>query len=152
MAQPGQLSLKGRALRLVTGREHSRAELERKLASHEEEPGQLRRVLDDLQAKDFISDARFVESVMYRRASKLGAARIKHELQGKGVASDLVLDAVARLKTTELARAREVWERKFGGLPQSAAERGKQMRFLAARGFAGETIHRVLSGAPDQEM
>ena len=152
MAQPGQLSLKGRALRLVTGREHSRAELERKLASHEEEPGQLRRVLDDLQAKDFISDARFVESVMYRRASKLGAARIKHELQGKGVASDLVLDAVARLKTTELARAREVWERKFGGLPQSAAERGKQMRFLAARGFGGETIHRVLSGAPDQEM
>ena len=152
MAQPGQLSLKGRALRLVTGREHSRAELERKLVSHEEEPGQLRRVLDELQAKDFISDARFVESVMYRRASKLGAARIKHELQGKGVASDLVLDAVARLKTTELARAREVWERKFGGLPQSAAERGKQMRFLAARGFAGETIHRVLSGAPDQEM
>ena len=49
------LSLKGRALRLLSGREHSRAELERKLAAHEQEPGQLKRVLDELQTRDFIN-------------------------------------------------------------------------------------------------
>ena len=43
------LSLKGRALRLLAGREHSRAELERKLAAHETEPGELARALDELQ-------------------------------------------------------------------------------------------------------
>ena len=59
MATGFSLSLKGRALRLLTGREHSRAELERKLAVHEEEPGQLAKVLDELQAKDFISESRF---------------------------------------------------------------------------------------------
>ena len=42
MNKPGfQPSLKGRALRLLSQREHSRAELERKLAPHEEVPGEL---------------------------------------------------------------------------------------------------------------
>ena len=44
MAGP-TLSLTGRALRLLSAREHSRAELERKLARFEEEPGALARVL-----------------------------------------------------------------------------------------------------------
>ena len=75
-----QLSLKGRALRLLGGREHSRAELQRKLAPHEQEEGQLQRVLDELQAKGFIRDERVVESVLHRRAGKLGVGRIRQEL------------------------------------------------------------------------
>ena len=153
----GKLSLKGRALRLLSGREHSRLELERKLAAHEEQPAQLARVLDELQAKGFISDQRVAESVLHRRAPRLGAARIRQELQAKGLAPELIQEAVATLRGTELARAREVWQRKFSALPQDAAERGRQTRFLAARGFGGEVIHRVLSGGtmrvsdPDQE-
>ena len=148
---PGPLSLKGRALRLLSQREHSRVELERKLAAHEEEPGQLRRVLDQLQAKGFISDQRVVESVLHRRAAKLGAGRIRLELQGKGLDGDLVLQAVHQLKSTELSRAALVWKRKFAAPPQDAAERGKQMRFLAARGFGGDVIRRVLSGVPVED-
>lgn len=144
-----QLSLKGRALRLLSGREHSRAELERKLASREEEPGQLRRVLDELQAKGFIDHQRVADSVVHRRAAKLGAARIRHELQGKGLDPELVAQAVAGLRTTELQRAREVWRRKFERPPADAAERCKQTRFLAARGFDGEVIRRVLTSASD---
>ena len=147
MQQRPQLSLKGRALRLLSGREHSRSELERKLAGHEEEPGQLRRVLDDLQAKGFINHQRVAESVVHRRAGKLGAARLRQELQGKGLDAGLVAEIVARLRTTELQRAREVWRRKFDQPPADAAERGKQARFLAARGFEGDVIRRVLSGA-----
>ena len=140
----GQLSLKGRALRLLGTREHSRAELERKLARHEEEPGQLRRVLDELQAKDFINEQRVVDSVLHRRAPGLGTARIRQELQSKGLAPAAVAEAVAGLQTTELQRAREVWRRRFGAVPQDAAQRAKQARFLAARGFGGEVIRRVL--------
>jgi regulatory protein len=143
------LSLKGRALRLLTGREHSRAELERKLAPHEEEPGQLARVLDELQAKDFISEPRVIESVINRRASRFGAARIRHELQGKGLQAEAVAAAVQSLKATEVERAREVWRKKFGTPAADAAERGKQMRFLAARGFGSDAIGRVVSGADE---
>ncbi len=146
------LSLKGRALRLLAQREHSRAELEKKLTPHEETPGQLVAVLDDLQTKDFISEARVVESVINRRSGKFGASRIRHELMQKGLDAARVADAVQRLKATELERARDVWMRKFGfksGVATDAAARAKQMRFLAARGFGGEVIARVVRGEDD---
>jgi regulatory protein len=141
------MSLTGRALRLLGAREHSRAELERKLASYEEAPGALSKVLDTLQAKGFINEARVLESVVHRRASKLGASRIKQELQAKGLEPHAVAEAVSQLRATELDRAREIWRKKFGSPPTDAAQRSKQMRFLASRGFGGDTIHRVVQGA-----
>jgi regulatory protein len=151
LTQSPPISLKGRALRLLSGREHSRAELERKLKAHEEEPGALARALDELQAKGFINEQRVLESVVHRRANKLGTARIKQELQAKGLAPDAVTAAVEGLRATELARAHEVWRKKFGEPAADAAERGKQMRFLATRGFGGEVIRRVVAGAFDEE-
>ena len=143
------LSLKGRALHLLAAREHSRAELERKLKPHEETPGQLAQVLDELQARDFISEARVVESVINRRAGRFGASRIKYELQNKGLGAEAVADAVDRLKGSELERAQSIWRKKFDGPAADAAGRAKQMRFLAARGFGGEVIRRVVSQAED---
>lgn len=138
------LSLKGRALRYLAAREHSRTELERKLRIHEEAPGQLAQVLDELQAKDFISETRVVASVIHRRAGRFGAARIKYELQQKGLGAEAVAEAVGSLKASELERAREVWRKKFEGPAADAAGRAKQMRFLAARGFSGEVICKVM--------
>ena len=144
------LSLKGRALRYLAAREHSRAELERKLRPHEEAPGQLAQLLDELQAKDFISEARVVESVINRRAARFGAARIKYELLNKGLGAEAVADAVNRLKNSELERARDIWRRKFGEPAPDAVGRAKQMRFLAARGFGGDVIRRVVSQADEE--
>ena len=145
-------SLKGRALRLLSNREHSRKELERKLAAHEETPGELQKALDELQAKGFISDERAAESVIHRRASRLGMGRLKQELQAKGLDAALVAETMARLKGTELERAREVWRRRFGDQPpRDAAERAKQSRFLAARGFGGEVIRKVLAGGTGED-
>lgn len=143
------LSLKGRALRYLAAREHSRAELERKLAAHEETPGQLAQVLDELQAKDFINEGRVVESVINRRAARFGASRIRYELQNKGLGAEAVADAVASLKDSELERARDIWRRKFDGPAPDAAGRAKQMRFLAARGFGGDVIRRVVGQTGD---
>ena len=145
----GQPSLKSRALALLARREHSRRELERKLAEHETESGQLRQALDELQARGFIDEQRVVESVLHRRAPRLGAQRIKQELQAKGLDAERVALAVASLKATEVERARAVWRAKFDALPSDAVQRAKQARFLAARGFGGEVIRRVLGGLED---
>ena len=147
----GQPSLKGRALRLLAGREHSRKELERKLAQHETEPGQLQAALDELQAKGFIDEQRVVDSLVHRRAGRLGAARIRQELQAKGVDTERVAAAVAGLRATELERARDVWRRKFGVVPADAAQRAKQARFLIARGFSAESVRRVLAWDPAED-
>ena len=140
-AQP---SLKGRALRLLSGREYSRTELERKLKSFEEEPGTLARALDELQSKGFISEQRVIESVLHRRAPKLGTARIKQELQGKGLDPQSVIAALAGLQTSEGERALEVWRKKFGQAPIDAPAAARQIRFLAARGFGADAIRRVV--------
>lgn len=145
-----QPSLKGRALRLLSGREHSRAELQRKLAPHETGPGELARALDELQAKGFINEQRVVESVLHRRAPRLGAARVRQELQAKGLEPQAVADAVASLQDTEEARARDVWRKKFATPPLDAKDRARQIRFLLTRGFSGDVVRRVLrDGAPD---
>jgi regulatory protein len=145
------LSLKGRALRYLAGREHSRLELERKLAAHEEEPGQLARVLDELTAKGFIDARRVAESLAYRRGARLGTARVRQEMLAKGLEPEAMADALQTLKASEPARAREVWKRKFGEPAADAAARARQMRFLAARGFAPEVIRRVVRGGDDDE-
>ena len=138
-----QLSLKGRALRLLSQREHSRVELERKLAAHEEEPGTLAQALDELQAKGFISEARVIESVIHRRASKLGTARVQQELAAKGLSSQAVTEALDQLRSTEFERAREVWSRKFEAPATDPKERARQMRFLLSRGFMAEVVRKV---------
>jgi len=142
-----QLSLKGRALRFLSQREHSRKELERKLAKHAQDPSEIGRVLDELQSRGFIDHQRVAESVVHRKAGKLGAMRIRQELQAKGLEPPLVAAAVARLKSTEVERARDVWRKKFAGPAADANERAKHARFLAARGFSGDAIGRVLKGA-----
>lgn len=146
---PAALSLKGRALRLLSQREHSRAELERKLGGPETDADELARALDDLQAKGFISEARVVESVVHRRATKLGTARVKQELQAKGLSPEAMGEALEQLRSTEVERAREVWRKKFGEPANDPTERAKQMRFLASRGFSPEAIRRVVSGGED---
>lgn len=138
------ISLKGRALRYLAGREHSRAELVRKLAPHEEEPGQIERVLDDLQAKDFISEARVVASVINRRAASLGGARLRQELQAKGIDPERVRAAVAELKDTELERAQAVWRKRFGEAATDTKQWARQVRFLMARGFSADVVRSVV--------
>jgi regulatory protein len=143
-------SLKGRALRLLSAREYSRAELERKLQRFEEESGALERILDELQSKGFIDEQRVIESVLHRRAAKLGSARIKQELQGKGLDPLAVTEALASLQTSELDRAQTLWCKKFSVAATDAKTQAKQMRFLLSRGFAAETIRRVVKASPDQ--
>ena len=137
-------SLKGRALRLLSQREHSRLELERKLSPHETEPGQLAKALDELQALGFINEERVIESVIHRRGAKLGTARLKQELQAKGLSGEAVTEALAELSGTEMERAREVWARKFGESATDPKERARQVRFLISRGFAAEVVRKVV--------
>lgn len=142
-------SLKSRALRLLSTREHSRSELQSKLQLHATSPDALAQVLDELQAKGFINEQRVLESLLHRRAAKLGVSRMRQELQAKGLEPQAVSQAVGLLRKTEMARAREVWRKKFGSQPLDATERTRQMRFLASRGFDGDTIRRVVSGSDD---
>ena len=139
-------SLLARALGYLARREHSRAELARKLSPHAGSADELQRLLDDLEQKKLLSDRRFTEVMARSRGDRFGVARVKQELRMHGIDDSLVREAVTALAITELQRARAVWRRKFDTPPAGAAERARQMRFLAQRGFSGEVIRRVVGG------
>jgi regulatory protein len=151
----GSLSVKGRALRYLAQREHSRAELARKLARTVEDTedasaaAQIESALDQLSAAGLLSDARAAETVLSSQGKRFGSHRLRQVLQGKGLAPELVQHTLQEARGTELARAREVWQRRFGSPPADAQERAKQMRFLAGRGFDGDVIRRVVQDADD---
>ena len=146
------LSLKGRALRLLAQREHSRLELERKLATHVAEGEDLAAVLDELESKDFINPERVAQSVAYRRGSKLGTARVVQEMRSKGLDDDTVRAATQQLRATEWQRAHAIWRQRFGAPGETPQEKLKQMRFLASRGFLGDVVRKVVGGQEPEDV
>ena len=133
--------LKARALRHLARREHSRAELERKLAPHAESAGQLQALLDQLELKKQLSNERFAEQRAHVLARKYGPARIRHDLKAKGISPELV-DRVS--SEGELERARAILQRKYGDPAASREERARRARFLQGRGFSADVIHRLV--------
>lgn len=147
-------SLKARALRLLALREHTRAELHSKLArklGEDESEADITRTLDALERAGLINEARAAESLLHRRAPRLGAARVLRELREQGTPEPLIEQAADTLRATELERARAVWQRKFGTPPGDAQERARQMRFLAARGFSFEIARRAIGSSADDD-
>lgn len=141
------LSLEGRALRLLSQREHSRHELSRKLAPHADSAEALERLLDELERKRFLSSRRFAESLARRRAPRFGTRRIAQELGAHRLDAEVSAPVLAGLRETERVRALDAWRRRFGAaadVPADVAARAKQHRFLAQRGFCGEVIRWVL--------
>ena len=142
-------SLKARALDYLSRREYSRSELSRKLAPFVEEADALEPLLDSLESEGWLSDSRFAESLVHRRAARMGTSRIVGELRRHAVGDALIEEVGAQLRETELARAQAVWRKKYGHLPETPAERAKQARFLAMRGFSRATIVKILKGGDE---
>ena len=139
-----EISLRERALAMLARREHTRAEMMRKLSPHCEFPEQIEQLLDALAARGWLSETRFAESRANTLGRKFGSRKIEYDLRTRGVSDEIVEQAVERALVQELENCRAAWERKFGVLPQDAAERGRQMRFLAGRGFSAEAVRQVL--------
>lgn len=146
-----QMSLKARALKYLSAREHSRLELARKLSRYAQEGDDVEALLDTLETAKLLSQTRFSESLVHRRAARFGNNRILSELQTHGIDADALNEIKASLSQDEASRAREVWRRKFGHPPADAVERAKQMRFLQQRGFSHSAIQSAIraAGIPD---
>jgi len=146
-----QMSLKARALKYLSAREHSRLELARKLARYAQDGDNVEALLDTLEAAKLLSQSRFSESLINRRAARYGNSRILSELQSHGIQGQALQDLKAGLAQDEVLRATEVWRKKFGSPPEDAAERAKQMRFLQQRGFSHGAIQAALRAADTED-
>ena len=134
--------LRARALRLLARREHSRAELARKLAPRVESKEALDSLLDQLEQKKQLSDERFAAERARMLSRKYGAARIRQDLKARGVDREMI-DRIS--SEGELERASAILNRKYREPAATREERAKRGRFLQSRGFSSEIIFKLLS-------
>jgi len=139
--------LKARALRFLVRREHSRAELVRKLAPHAESEAALNAVVDLLLSKRQLSDERFAEERARSLSRKYGAAKIRQDLKARGISEEIVDKASAGLN--DLERADEILRRKYREPAVTREERAKRARFLQSRGFSMEVIGSLLRSSDE---
>lgn len=145
--------LKARALRLLMRREHSRAELSKRLLPHAESAEAVELLIEELVQKKFLSEDRMAEARAHVLARKYGASRVRHDLAAKGVAEETIERVAAEARSTELERAIAIFRRKFREPAGSPQDRARRMRFLASRGFSSDTIRKVIaeSGKDDPD-
>lgn len=146
-----QLSLKGRALRYLSMREHSRSELALKLTRYAEESDDVSALLDTLETLNFLSTARFSESLVNRRQARFGNQRILAELKSHGVDREQIDNVKLVLAESEATRATEVLHRKYLSIASDQQERAKQMSFLMQRGFSSKAIQIALRANRDED-
>jgi regulatory protein len=108
-------SLLARAIRYLSYREHSRFELRRKLLPFAQSEDELEGVIERLLKKDLLSNERFTENLVLRKAARYGARRIAQELGQHQIASETIVQELKQLQDSEESRAYVVWEHKFGG-------------------------------------
>jgi regulatory protein len=145
-------TLRIRAMRMLARREYSRAELRSRLLPHAQPDEDVETVLEALEARGWLSDARAAEQMLQTRRSRFGSQRIAHEMRQKGIGEGLIAEALPQLREGELEAARTVWQKKFGSEPADAKEKARQVRFLQSRGFGLDTIFKVIRSTAEFEQ
>jgi regulatory protein len=141
------------AVRLLATREHSRAELRRKLMARGGEASAVEGVLDALAERRLQSDARYAEQYVAQRAARgYGPARIRAELRERGIDDAVIADWLDERDPVWKERVAEVARKRFGAAcPADFGDRARRARFLEYRGFGAKLIRRVLFAGGDDE-
>lgn len=142
---------RSRALSLLGRREHSRAELRRKLAMRGVGQETLEGVLDRLEHDGLLSESRFVEAFVHARTERgQGPVKIRAELARRGIEDDLIERYLTHTDDYWLARARAARTRRFGAcVPTDEKAWASQARFLTARGFPADLVYAALTTDAD---
>ncbi len=141
--------LRQQAIRLLARREHTHAELRKKLAGEGTEE-EIEAVLADLANTGLLSDARTAASFLRAQGARFGTAKLKYSLRAKGADDETIAAALEGAELPDdIERARAIWLRKFGSVPQNQKEWARQARFLQSRGFSSDVIRRLLKEQDD---
>jgi regulatory protein len=141
-------ALRATAIRMLARRDYGRAELAQRLAMRGGSREEIERTLDDLERSGYLSDARFAQTLVDRKAGRYGKEAIAHELKEKRVAPEAAAEALATLAAgDELTEATAQWQRRFGVAPANDREKARQLRFLRSRGYSTSVAWKVLRAA-----
>ena len=152
LGEAARLAVYDRALNMLAFRARSATELSRALVRKGADPEHAGQAIARLVEQGFIDDAAFARA--FTRAKVIGAShsrrRVQQELQRKGVARDVAVEAIGEVLVEEgvdlLALIEEAARRKLRTLStlEPRVQRRRLYAFLARRGFDSSDIHRVM--------
>ena len=107
-------------------------------------------VLDELTAAGYLSEPRYAEAVVTRKAGSYSRRAIAEALKAQGVSAEVVTEALAHAPADDAEAMLALWRRRFGHAPRDERDKARQVRFLQSRGFALSAILRFLRDAPEE--
>lgn len=135
---------------MLARREYSRADLAFRLAAKGASSDDVDRLLDELAALGYLSDARFAHAVVTQKAGRFSRRAIADSLKVAGVSAAAAGDALAEHTLADDEAMAALWRRRFGRPPGDDREKARQVRFLQSRGFSLAAILRLLRDLPDE--
>jgi len=139
---------------LLARREYSRADLRARLAAdgggNAADAEEVDRVLDELAALGYLSDARFATAVVRQKSGSFSKRAIGAVLKARGVSSDAAAEAIQGNDLDDQEAMVALWRRRFGRAPADDREKARQVRFLQSRGFALSAIFKLLHDPPSE--
>ena len=140
----------GRAARaaardILSRRDYSSGELRRKLLAKGYDPAVIAELIERLRVEKLLDDARYLENfVAYHASRGQGPNRVGADLRRLGLPG-AEIEATLAAYPDWLAQLKRAREKKFGtSPPTNYADRQRQARFLAYRGFSGAQIRAAL--------
>lgn len=141
------------AFAILARRDHSRAELRKKLHQKGWSETEVQTAIDECARLDYIDDRRF--AIVYSRQLQrkgYGRRHIRHALQSKGVSDRIVTDVIGRncQNAAEENQCHRMLKKKLrtmkpGGTPSEI--RSKVYRYLLGRGFEPAIVQRIIGRA-----
>ena len=138
------------ALRILTGRDHSKSELIRKLKQRGFKPEDIEKAVSECERLDYINDertSRIYINQMIRKGH--GLNRIRHEMNKKGLRGQRIQNILCEIESDidEAQGAERILEKnikRFDREGNLKKRRDKIYRFLYARGFSPDTIRKLI--------
>lgn len=121
--------------------------MQRYLARYCTDAERVRCLLDDLQARGWLSEVRLAEQVIRSRRARAGTLRIRQEMARRGIGLDVIEQSTSGLEGGDFETARALWQKKFGAPPADRAARERQLRYLLSRGFSHAIALKILRTA-----
>ncbi len=139
------------AYRSLARRDRSRVEMQRLLASHCSDADVVDRVLNQLQSRGWLSEARMAGQFVDTRRARMGAQRLRQEMARRGLAPEVIAQSTAGLERTDLEIATALWQKRFHEPAADRKEQERQLRFLLTRGFNRAVALKVLRAGGKRE-
>jgi regulatory protein len=138
-------SARNSAMNLLARRDHSRQELQRKLAQRGFDEEEIESALNYLRRENLQSDRRYAEAYLQQRRGKgFGPLRIEYELLDRGINQAIISDCLQLAQDDWFDVLEFERQKKYGlEIPREYAQRMKQARFLQNRGFPSEMVMRL---------